>query len=97
MNPLNKHLPTDKNHVLVVIKMLTAESAGLCKLLTGQEMTKLSNSSYCQTLIPNHSSSARRLGKEWDFSNFFFLASVCLFCLFFLLFALLPQIFFKGK
>lgn len=61
-------------------------------------MTKLSNSSYCQTLIPNHSSSARRLGKEWDFSNFFFfLASVCLFCLFFLLFALLPLISFKGK
>lgn len=58
-------------------------------------MTKLSNSSYCQTLIPNHSSSARRLGKEWDFSNFFFfLASVCLF---FLLFALLPLISFKGK
>ena len=60
-------------------------------------MTKLSNSSYCQTLIPNHSSSARRLGKEWDFSNFFFLASVCLFFLFFLLFTLLPRIFFKGK
>lgn len=40
MNPLNKHFPTDKNHVLVVIKMLTAESAGLCKLLTRYKRTR---------------------------------------------------------
>lgn len=99
MNPLNKHFPTDKNHVLVVIKMLTAESAGLCKLLTRYKRTR--NDQIIRLKLLSNPYTKPFIQGDWVkngiFPIFFFLASVCLFCLFFLLFALLPLISFKGK